>query len=267
MYDNLVLSAGGSNGICMLGALKVLVAENVFRRPLRTVVGCSVGSLIGCLLLLGKDMELVLEHFKKVDTKRVFRADLQTFIKDMGFISKDALCDVICTVLDTEPDLTFSKLYERTGTKFVVCATCLNTFSDEYFSVDTHPTMLVKDAITMSCAIPILFTSTKFCNKSYIDGGLSNVFPVDYDATGSVLGIGLYGTDFFNKDIRTIPDYIYCVIQTSLRYIKKIPKNVEIFKLDTGEYNGLNFILADNVLQEMYDSGHAQAQSWLKKRL
>jgi predicted acylesterase/phospholipase RssA len=62
-----------------------------------------------------------------------------------------------------------------------------------YFSNKTFPEMFVKEAVLMSCAIPILFNPYVFEEDRYIDGGILDNFPiketVNHFPSENVLGL------------------------------------------------------------------------------
>ena len=47
-----------------------------------------------------------------------------------------------------------------------------------YFSRDTHPDMKVIDAVIMSMSIPVVFATSMYDGKTYVDGSTTEFHPV-----------------------------------------------------------------------------------------
>lgn len=160
----------------------------------REVVGASIGSCLGAAVVAGADMRSLLKRIIACDRTDFFRVDLDTlFVSSAGFgldsgAGLDALIDVF-----VDRSVTFAQLFAQTGRKLVVCVTCLTTGTQERCSVDTTPGMRVALAIKMSCSVPLAFRSVVHCGKEYVDGGVTDNFPLDHFADAPdhprVLGI------------------------------------------------------------------------------
>ena len=70
-----------------------------------------------------------------------------------------------------------------------------NIPTPEYFSYKTQPYLSCVEAALMSSNIPGLFSKIEYNNGIYVDGALSNPYPVDqYDIEGNqILGISVLG--------------------------------------------------------------------------
>jgi predicted acylesterase/phospholipase RssA len=80
----------------------------------------------------------------------------------------------------------------------------VNTSITEYFSVDTHPDMKVIDAVCMSIAIPFVFSSREYMNRTYVDGGIVESLPL---------------APFLNKP----PHHVYCIqLKCKTKFIETI---------------------------------------------
>ena len=78
------------------------------------------------------------------------------------------------------PDITLLEFYKLNKIKFIVGATNIDDFEENYFSYDTTPNIKLFDAIRATISIPIYFTPHKINNKLYIDGGCMNNFPINH---------------------------------------------------------------------------------------
>ena len=89
-----------------------------------------------------------------------------------------------------------------------------------YFNHINTPDCQVVDAILMSISIPFLFTPFKYENKLYLDGGLTNNYPIDYfkDNIDNTLGILVHTPINKCYDINNIEQYIYSILFLAFSY-------------------------------------------------
>ena len=100
-------------------------------------------------------------------------------------------------------DITFKELYDLTGKNLNVAGTCLNTMSVEYFNKDTYPEMSVLTAIKLSCSIPFFFKPVVFNDKYYVDGSLTDNYPVNFYEQ-KTLGFVLTSNSIYNCKIENM---------------------------------------------------------------
>ena len=266
MYDIVSLSGGGPNGAYMLGALNTLKKQNILS-DVRTYVGSSVGSLIAAIYISSKELELVSKLLQTIETEKILSIDVDDFLTKFGMISSDKLKTFISLFVDY--DMTFKEMYSMYKKKLVVCVTCLNTFSEEYFSVDTHPTMCIGDAIQMSCSIPLIFDYVEYNDKFYVDGGLTQVIPLSYLDTVQYNRCLCVCFDFVYKQIESFEDYMYCIIQSCIQRKKNNYKNLDILKLRSNikTDDSLSLYATPENIRDMFTSGENQTVDFLKKIL
>ena len=75
--------------------------------------------------------------------------------------------------------MTFGQFYRRFGKVLKVCASNLNTNQCEVFSHETTPDMEVAFGVAVSMCLPLVFPPQKINNHLYVDGGLTNNFPMN----------------------------------------------------------------------------------------
>lgn len=77
------------------------------------------------------------------------------------------------------PDITLKQLYEEYGKEVVCVATELDTLRERKFRYQTDPDLPVRCAVRMSSSVPIILEPVEYNGHLYVDGGLTNNFPVD----------------------------------------------------------------------------------------
>lgn len=191
--DTLVLSSGGLKGYLHLGALKVLY-NNQHLDNVKNIIGCSVGSVIGLLILVGYDIDEIIESTLSTNILSSFsQIDIFKIRQNMGIIDtkeiKNQLEELVCNKLSYVP--TMKELYEFSDINFMVVGSNLTNQSCQIFSHTNYPDVSCIDIILISSNIPGIFYQIKKGQNIYADGGLSNPFPIDVldDNKHEILGL------------------------------------------------------------------------------
>jgi len=185
--QHLVLSGGGFKGFAYVGAFheikKIYSIDWGAQAPaLKSITGCSIGALIGLLLVLGYG-SAELDHM-------VMTTDFQSMIKidygpgsvslDSGHVLREFVEEKISQkIFNTEArDLTLEQLYKKRNTLFRIAAINLETGMTELFDAESMPHVKVVDAIMASVGLPPIFPPVEICNTLYADAGLVDYFPI-----------------------------------------------------------------------------------------
>ena len=147
---HLVLSGGAYKGLYIIGAMKELLKEKYVNiDEIENIYGTSVGALIGVVICLKLDYDMLIEYAVNFPFTKYF-----TF-------SVDSLLEFISSKI-----------------KLNVFVTNLNKFSYECYNYETHANMKVLDAIYRSCSLPFIFQPECCENEWFVDGGLINPYPI-----------------------------------------------------------------------------------------
>lgn len=289
-FDCLVLSGGAMRGIYELGALSYLFENNLLNlKTLKVVAATSIGSVIGTLLLCGYDMFEIFcyilresdilkeenEGLNFLDKGRSIIAGhvkrLYTFLTEYGIFDISVLGErlghMIKDKLGKIP--TLSEFKSLTGKTIIITVSNFTESKVEYFSYKNEPDLNIVEAVKMSCNIPLFFTKIEYKQCLYVDGGLSNNFPISIINLERYRVIGLViknKSSSKEKDVSLI-DYVHGCLSlpiqriTSLMYNKESinPKIVEL----ESEVSTLNFTLSYEEKMEMFVSGATQAKKSL----
>jgi len=186
-FNTLVLSGGGVRGVMTLSALQQLYPY--WSGSVRTVVGTSVGGLIGLLLILGYEpCEIdqrfltadVLSHFKR---ERIVWADALKQRSLFSWTLLENLLRFACLEkLFFVP--TLSELQRSTGKRLIVSTWNLTQEELEYLTPESHPDMCVIQALRMTSAIWFVFEKVIYNGYQYVDGSVGDHCPWRYLVTG-----------------------------------------------------------------------------------
>lgn len=192
-FDVLVLGPGGAKGYLELGALLKLKQEG-YLDDISKIVGCSVGSIIGLLLITGYSPEeifiisLLLNFFQDIHSVKI-----DNIVKNEGLISNDKIKIPISFFVKEKLGFvpTLEQLYNATGIEFTIVAVNITKCRVEYINYENNPGLSCVDAALLSVNIPFLFYNIKHNNDLYIDGKFGNPYPIDIYDTGenNILGV------------------------------------------------------------------------------
>lgn len=157
------LGSGGARGIAHIGFLQALEDNNV---PIDAISGCSMGSLVGAMYLLGHSPEKMREMAIKLKKNDLIDLNISLF-KSKSILRGHKLDSIL-------NDFFGEKTFEHLSKPFACIATDLISGNIHTFTEGS-----LKLAVRASCSIPIAFSPVAFEDKLLCDGGISNRTPVD----------------------------------------------------------------------------------------
>lgn len=180
-YTSIVLSGGSSKGILPLGALQYGYDNGLFK-SVHTYVGVSVGALIAYLLIIGyTPVEIMVYLCTSNLMENMTYFNLIAMLNGEGASSWNPIHEILeqMTLQKIGKLLTMNDLKTELG-KTLICIT--HNYTDdhvEYLSPDTYPDLPCLMALRMSANLPLIFSKCVYNDKVYIDGGISNNFPIN----------------------------------------------------------------------------------------
>lgn len=155
-----VLGGGGARGMAHVGVLKVLQQENI---PIDLIVGTSAGNIVGAL------------YADNPNAARIQTILMQTGLSDIldispslqGPVSGNALQNFLLNHLR-------ARTYNQLRIPFISVATDLKT--GEMVTIDSGP---IAPGVNASAALPPVFRPVKLYGRTLVDGGFTDLVPVD----------------------------------------------------------------------------------------
>ena len=182
---NLVISGGGQTLFNFYGILREASKEGFYNiQNIQSIYGTSAGALVGFIISLNIDWEILDNYLIKRPWNKLFDINIQqvfALFDNMGVFSKRHVKEVMSPLLlskDLSPDITLEELYEYNHIELHIYATELNTLQMVDFSYLSHPRWKVIDVLAASSAIPLIFTPLFYENQCFIDGCITNDFPI-----------------------------------------------------------------------------------------
>ena len=284
--DTLILSSGALYGICYVGCLQYIEECNMLSQ-ITTVIGCSAGAIVGSLLYFDFSSQEILYLITHVDFTNFQNQTLETMeLEDMlhvfdkfGLDDGSKFLETIDICFEKKTgikNITFQQAYELTQKEFQVSASCLNTCQCEMFSYITHPDMPIKQAIQISCAIPLVYQAVPYQQKLYVDGALSNIINLTKSHKKRSLGILLseYSHESPETTITNIGTYFMKLYKTTINQIENLIrenyKNCIIIDVSQTQYarhsDVTKFVIHNDDALELVNLGYHSIRKYYHKK-
>jgi len=236
---NVTFSGGGFKGAAFLGCIKAIHEYNLLPN-IKAVAGSSAGAIAATLLACKADYAYirsclvgVLKHFEKYRVNwfnLVKNAKLLT--DEYGIHKTDEIRlyfkECINNATDTDNDITFHELFQKTNIKLIITATCLDNSTPFYFSHETTKDTPISEALTISVNIPLLFTSKRFDNKTLVDGCIVEHLPMqcwrDEETKNTIAFLVKSKNEHYIRESSEI-DNVYEYIQKLVATMKRNDEN------------------------------------------
>jgi NTE family protein len=192
LKTGLVLSGGAARGFAHVGILKAMHEWDYIPD---VVSGVSAGSIVGAFYCDGYAPEEIFEIFNQRKLFDFFRLSLPKY----GFLEMTGLRDVLRKNLR-------KKMFQDLRKPLWVTVTNYCTGKTEYLNSGN-----VIDAVIASSSIPVIFKPWKIGDNYYIDGGITNNFPVEpiHEISSQLIGAYVNPIDIVDEPLG--------ILQTALR--------------------------------------------------
>ena len=182
MIEHLVISSAGPDGLIQLGMLQQLQQESILDiSTLKSIHGSSAGSILGVLLAMGVPIQEMVDYFIQRPLDKWFKIDMENMFTHKGFVDSSCFEELLLpffNAYDIPLSITMKEFHERSGMNIHIYTTSVTHMNSVDVNPQTFPELPVIQAISMSSAIPFLFTPIVYKGEYYIDGGLVNHCPI-----------------------------------------------------------------------------------------
>lgn len=275
MIENLVLSGGSMRGLAYLGSIKYLEETGILN-SIKNFSGTSIGSCVAFYLLLGYTYTELYDVFAHLDLNKarsITPENIFNFCDDYGIDKGEKVVKIQRVFLRNKlgaNDITFKELFDRTGKSLTITGSCLNTMSVHYFNHKNTPLMSVIDAIRISISIPFFFTPIIHNNMYFVDGAVTNNYPIELFPNNNTktLGIILTSKTYNYIEINNLENYVIGLINTNFVHQDKI-KLEKYFDITINlpiECNSFDFSLSHDTKKEMILQGYHKTKKDVEKK-
>lgn len=194
MPSCLVFSSGGARGIAHFGAIDVLRRRGMLAN-VKCCVGSSAGAIAAAAVALGVHPRLVMREALRRYPPPGLKATFENWESGFG-VSSDAVMDwAIDVALGARADIRLGDVLGVHGIRLVLATSDVASAKTVYLTGSTHPTLALREALKMSCAIPFVFGARRLGNMVLVDGAMTDYFPlargIEEAHGGDVLGVCL----------------------------------------------------------------------------
>lgn len=271
-YTTLVIGPGGNKGFAYLGQLVYLESKGHLK-DIKNYAGVSVGSVITLLMCCGYSLWEIVDEAGRVDLVNFGSMNgIGDMIKTFSLFNRQHLEVLLEKVIKKKLNMvpTLQQLYEMTGKEYMAVSTCVEDVNTYPVYINRHrfPNMRCDQAAIMSSCIPVIFQYYSYEGKEYIDGGLSNPFPIDqyFDENNGIIGLSLNSRSSANPLTRF---FSIMMNQLRIRITDSIPtpmksKFLHIHAVvDVNATDGL--LVNRSEKEQLFHQGHQQTKALFEK--
>lgn len=271
---NIVFSGASTKIFLFIGFLKYIKEYDLsILDNIKNYAGTSSGSLICCGLVLGFSVEEIEELLIRLDFsnfKDINSDGILSFFDNYGLDDCNHFEKLFRIMIKKKVDdenITFNELYKITNKNLIISATNLNRKQTTYFSYENTPDIKVIDALIASISIPILYIPKKIDDDLYLDGGITNHFPINIFKNSKKETIGAIILSNKKRNELTnifdiISSIVFCGFENQCNGILKEYKNVIVLDNDI---DSLDFNIIKELKIKTINDGYDQTYNYFKK--
>ncbi len=224
---HLVFGGNALRTLCLCGILRYLYCYNL-DKIIRDVAGTSMGAFFSLAFALKIPIEqLEIFIYKACSNSNLTKIDSSSFLNVIDSYGLGSSLEYLEVIRDyikdnyNQNDLTFLELSKKTGVNLYVSATRINDGLNIIFNVNDTPNVSVLDAVAASMCVPLLSKPINIDGYYFIDGYLTNNFPLDCFSNvnkDNILGVAVnIDKDYMMPNIPqnqelTFPNYLYNIL-------------------------------------------------------
>lgn len=252
-----IFGGGGIKGLAYLGALQAL-KERGFR--LIGAGGTSIGAIIASLLVVGYNVDELLDLTRKIDFSRFYHKfsfkQLPAVVKEKGLYSMQEVELFLSNLYLSKNKYYFYQIKNNDGYRLRVTTTPLDAknlvqrnqliIPDELPKLGINPDSFpIVKSVIMSSTYPGYYQPVKINQMSFLDGGMKEKL------TASL----------FN-DRKGLKIAFKLVKKAMIPYEKKA--DVYIINIPINKTKTLEFMITENSKKTLLQSGYQATKIWLK---
>lgn len=228
-YRYLVLSGGSTRGIAHIGAIWKLINEGLLDLTEIKGLACtSAGSMIGTFIVLGISIEKIWEFILSIDFRKLVSPNFLLFPTKCGIETGEFfhnLFEEILTKTTHIKYINFKQLYELTHIEYTVVGSCLTTKTAIYYNHINTPNFQVSLALRISTCLPGFFMPIVIDGKTYIDGSITDCYPIEIFDDHLEETIGIIICNDYNTNYEYPEEYCMALVNLFMYMCYKKDQN------------------------------------------
>lgn len=254
MLIDCAFEGGGIKGLAYVGVIEYF-EDNNFK--IHKAVGTSVGAIFASLVASKFNAKEIKQIIANIDIKNLkSRNKLTPLIKGLGINNIYSLEETLKNILEKKNIKVFKDLKFGNDYLLKVITTDWKTRSKVVIPDDLPKYNIDKDnfevakAVAMSCTLPFVYSVYEYKGYKFLDGGLTNKFPIDLlkDSQNPIIGLKIGRSDkiaYINKN-RTI-------------------NKAHIINIDTLGIKASQFVKGLFYKEELYKAGYISVKNYFHK--
>ena len=233
----------------LIGGLKARESELV---DVQEISGSSAGSILALFLAVGMSVDEILNTAVSINISNFFKIKLGSFFTKFGFVDINPIRKKLVDICGSDP--TFSDI----DMKIYISAFCLNSSETVYFSKDTHPDMKVIDAVCMSMAVPFIFSCGTYMDKTYVDGGMKEEYPLTpflNKKPHEVTCLKIRTNQIYQEDINTPKHFVETLVRSALANRERYNTPIEELEINIGDTDIFDFNMSYEEKIKLFNIG------------
>jgi hypothetical protein len=269
---NLVLGGGEFRTMAYLPFVEYLEKENLLN-SIENYYVTSAGIFYAIILSIGCSYKEIYDFMTSIDFSTLMNIDPESFLYlhiKFGVDDGDKIIKLCSKILELKlgsADLTFAEHKKLTGKSIISTGTNLAKLGLEIFSPTLSPNMRIIDAVRITTSIPFYFFPAKYNGALYIDGGITNNYPIDIIPPDEMkYTIGALIITPMAESIDTMSEYMNAIYQCSVmnndrgKSVKYIENTVVIY---IKRRNPMAIIEKPAIIYEIIEEGREALTNWL----
>ena len=280
--DTLIFKGGGSRAIVYAGAIKKLEQENMLHE-VKYLAGSSSGAQTAALICCGyssNELENALRcaPWESILDSGFFNIQgIFNLISKYGFYDSKNLQDYIESLIyikTGKKEITFKELYDISNIHLKVGVCSLTDKKFKYIDYQSYPNMPISVGLTASSSIPFIFTTTKWEEELFVDGGLIGNLPITAFPENNCLAFNLLDMSdkqILNENPKNILDFgkvifkiLYLYAQEMIRLKNKNLDNIEFIEIFTNKVNLLDVNIKNETIVKLINYGYNAVETFLR---
>lgn len=240
--EHIVLSGGGIVLFPFYGYLRNSAKKGMWEiQNIKSLYGTSAGSLLGTIILLNMDWNILDNYIINRPWKNLFQVQIEEFfslLEKKGLKNIEFMKSIFSPMFESKNipiDITMKQFYDLNQVDFHIFTTEVYNFNSIDINHKNYPDWKLIDAVYASCSIPIIFSPLCIENKYYSDGGFLNNFPVNICIeqqeckTENMLMLDINVKSPKNDDTFSFFDFLFTLFVNVFKILSN-RKNIPVFK-------------------------------------
>ena len=276
-YNTMVICGGGAKGISLLGAIQYILHQN----PTITIqkyIGTSIGAIMSILMAIGYEpYELILKMVQNQYLNQFEGYSMVHGLQGNGFLDFEPMSKVLEELIlaKVEQVPTLQELVEKFGKQIVAVTFNYSKNREEILCAENFPNLSVLMVMRMTSNVPFIFDHFQYEGDYYIDGFMTNAFPINLIEypTDRAIGINIVQDYYQDVDGKSSMENIHLFSNLfvipfyqiqSLRN-KSYEEKCDVISINLSETSMFEFQMSNKKLLDMYSIGYSECRTEYEK--